>query len=41
VQLGPFGGAQEGGAALVVWAIAYLALVGAGAVAAFRRVDLS
>jgi len=41
VQLGPFGGAQEGGVALWAWAIAYLALVAAGAIAAFRRVDLS
>ena len=40
VQLGPFGGAQDGGAGLTIWAVAYLALLAAGAVAAFRRVDL-
>ncbi len=40
VQLGPFGGAQEGGAALTVWAVAYLLLLAAAAVAAFRRLDL-
>jgi len=40
VQLGPFGGAQEGGAALAIWAGAYLLLLAAGAVASFRRVDL-
>jgi ABC-type transport system involved in multi-copper enzyme maturation permease subunit len=41
VRLGPFGGAHAGGPALVLWAAAYLALVAGGAVAAFRRVDLS
>jgi ABC-type transport system involved in multi-copper enzyme maturation permease subunit len=40
VQLGPFGGAHAGGPALVAWAVAYLLLVAAGAVAAFRRLDL-
>ena len=40
VQLGPFGGAQEFGAGLWVWALAYLALVGAAAVWGFRRRDL-
>jgi ABC-type transport system involved in multi-copper enzyme maturation permease subunit len=41
VRLGPFGGAHAGGAAMVAWAVAYLALVAGAAVAAFRRVDLS
>ena len=40
VSLGPFGGAQEGGAALRLWAFVYLLLVGALAVAGFRRRDL-
>ena len=40
LSLGPFGGAQEGGAALRLWAVAYLVLVGAAAVAGFRRKDL-
>jgi Cu-processing system permease protein len=40
VQLGPFGGAQEGGVVLWLWALAYLALVGAGARLAFARRDL-
>jgi Cu-processing system permease protein len=40
VQLGPFGGAQEAGAGLWVWTAAYLAVVGAGARAAFARRDL-
>jgi Cu-processing system permease protein len=40
VSLGPFGGAQEGGALLWLWAIAYLALVGAAARLAFARRDL-
>jgi Cu-processing system permease protein len=40
LSLGPFGGAQEGGAALRLWAVAYLALVGVAAVAGFARKDL-
>jgi ABC-type transport system involved in multi-copper enzyme maturation permease subunit len=40
VKLGPFGGAQRAGGWLWVWTVAYLALVGAGARAAFARRDL-
>jgi Cu-processing system permease protein len=40
VQLGPFGGAQEGGPLLWVWSAAYLALVGLAARFAFARRDL-
>jgi len=40
LDLGPFGGAEPAGAGLWVWAVAYLALVGAGALAAFNRRDL-
>jgi Cu-processing system permease protein len=40
VQLGPFGGAQESGAGLWVWTLAYLALLAAWARAAFARRDL-
>ena len=40
VQLGPFGGAQEGGTLLWLWTLAYLVLVGAAARAAFARRDL-
>ena len=40
VRLGPFGGAQEGGPLLWVWAAAYLLLVGALTRAAFARRDL-
>jgi Cu-processing system permease protein len=40
VQLGPFGGAQEGGRGLWLWALAYLVLVGAAARAGFARRDL-
>jgi Cu-processing system permease protein len=40
VRLGPFGGAQDAGPALWLWAFAYLALVGAAARAAFARRDL-
>ena len=40
VQLGPFGGAQEGGALLWAWSAAYLALIAAAARAAFARRDL-
>jgi Cu-processing system permease protein len=40
IDLGPFGGAEPGGPLLWPWAVAYLALVGAGAAAAFARRDL-
>jgi len=40
VQLGPFGGAQEGGTRLWVWSIFYLGLVAAAARLAFARSDL-
>jgi Cu-processing system permease protein len=40
VRLGPFGGAQRGGATLWVWAFAYLGLVGFATRAAFARRDL-
>ena len=40
IDLGPFGGAQAGGAGLWLFSIAYLATVGAVAVAAFARRDL-
>ena len=40
VRLGPFGGAQEAGPLLWPWALAYLALVGGGAVLGFARRDL-
>jgi Cu-processing system permease protein len=40
VNLGPFGGAQEAGTGLLLWAAAYLGLVGLAAVGAFARRDL-
>jgi Cu-processing system permease protein len=40
VQLGPFGGAQEGGPLLWLWSAGYLALVAAAARLAFARRDL-
>lgn len=40
VELGPFGGAQESGGLLWVWAAAYLSVVGAAAAAGFARRDL-
>ena len=40
VELGPFGGAQEGGALLWPWAAAYLAVVGALARVGFAKRDL-
>jgi ABC-2 type transport system permease protein len=40
IDLGPFGGAQSAGAGLWLWSLAYLALVGAAAIAAFARRDL-
>jgi ABC-type transport system involved in multi-copper enzyme maturation permease subunit len=40
VELGPFGGAQEAGPLLWVWALAYVGLLGVWASAAFARRDL-
>ena len=40
VNLGPFGGANEGGALLWPWAVAYVAAAFAAAAALFRRSDL-
>ena len=40
IDLGPFGGAEDFGPLLWPWALAYLALVGAGAGAGFARRDL-
>ena len=40
LRLGPFGGAEQGGVALRLWVVAYLAIVGALAVAGFARRDL-
>src|SRR3712207_229136 len=40
VELGPFGGAQEGGAGLWPFAVAYVAAAFAAAVALFSRRDL-
>jgi hypothetical protein len=40
LRLGPFGGAEYGGAALRLWAIAYLGIVGVLALAGFARRDL-
>jgi Cu-processing system permease protein len=40
INLGPFGGAEEAGPLLWPWALAYLALMGVGASAAFARRDL-
>jgi hypothetical protein len=40
LSLGPFGGAQAGGTPLRLWAVAYLALIGAAGVAGFARRDL-
>ena len=40
VRLGPFGGAQGAGIPLVLWTIAYVALVTWGATRAFERKDL-
>jgi ABC-type transport system involved in multi-copper enzyme maturation permease subunit len=40
VELGPFGGANAGGAGLWVWSLAYLVAVGAVAAWAFSRRDL-
>ncbi len=40
LRLGPFGGAEQGGVGLRLWAVAYIVLVGAVAVAGFARRDL-
>ena len=40
LRLGPFGGAEQGGVGLRLWAVAYLVLVGLVAVAGFARRDL-
>ena len=40
LSLGPFGGAQAAGALLWPWALAYVALIGGAALAAFARKDL-
>jgi len=40
LRLGPFGGAEQGGLALRLWASAYLLIVGSLAVAGFARRDL-
>jgi Cu-processing system permease protein len=40
LRLGPFGGAEHGGIPLRLWTVAYLALVGAVAIAGFARRDL-
>jgi Cu-processing system permease protein len=40
LQLGPFGGSESAGPLLVLWAVAYTALVAAGAALAFSRRDL-
>jgi Cu-processing system permease protein len=40
IDLGPFGGAEPASALLWPWAVVYLALMGVGATAAFRRRDL-
>jgi Cu-processing system permease protein len=40
IDLGPFGGAQSAGPGLWLWAVVYLALVGAWAVRGFARRDL-
>jgi ABC-type transport system involved in multi-copper enzyme maturation permease subunit len=40
LRLGPFGGAEQGGPALRLWALGYLALVGACAAVGFARKDL-
>jgi Cu-processing system permease protein len=40
INLGPFGGAEDAGPLLWPWTLAYVALVGVGASAAFARRDL-
>ena len=40
IRLGPFGGAEQGGTGLRLWAVAFLLIVGAIALAGFARRDL-
>jgi Cu-processing system permease protein len=40
LRLGPFGGAEQGGIGLRLWAVAYIVIVGALAAAGFARRDL-
>jgi Cu-processing system permease protein len=40
LRLGPFGGAEQGGVTLRLWAVAYLGIVGVLALAGFARRDL-
>ncbi|MEX2194902.1 MAG: ABC transporter permease subunit [Thermoleophilaceae bacterium] len=40
INLGPFGGAQDGGPGLVAWSLGYVALAGALALLGFMRRDL-
>jgi Cu-processing system permease protein len=40
LRLGPFGGAEQGGVGLRLWAVAYVVVVGALAAAGFARRDL-
>ena len=40
LRLGPFGGAEQGGIGLRLWAVAFLLIVGAVALAGFARRDL-
>jgi len=40
LELGPFGGSAGGGIGVILWAVAYLVLVGAVGLAAFARRDL-
>jgi hypothetical protein len=40
LELGPFGGSSGGGVGVVLWAAAYLVLVGVAGLAAFARRDL-
>lgn len=40
VRLGPLGGAESGGAGLIAWTIAYIAIVGGLSLVAFARRDL-
>ena len=40
INLGPFGGAQDGGVGLIAWSAAYVALAGVLALLGFVRRDL-
>jgi ABC-2 type transport system permease protein len=40
LRLGPFGGGEQGGVGLRLWAVAYIVLVGVVAIAGFARRDL-